>query len=159
MAPAPARLALALLVAACCCGSHHAMAASQAATARGAGRKLLACMALDSPKYKPAGGSAVPLCATQYFPAGGQPGQYTRVTPSTPEPMSKANSADMAYAWSQDPVNPRTNSQLQCNGEVDATRKQCWSGKGLETDATFSSISCCHTGVTCYLKSGGCVMR
>lgn len=52
-------------------------------------------------RYKPAGGAAVPLCVTQYFPAGGQPGQYTRVTPSTPEPMSKANSADMAYAWSQ----------------------------------------------------------
>lgn len=29
----------------------------------------------------------------------------------------------------------------------------------MQTDATFSSLSCCHTGVTCYLKSGGCVMR
>lgn len=65
-------------------------------------RRLLSCTADDEPRYKPQDGSSppLPLCATQYFPAG-ETGKYNRVTKDTPDPMSKAAAADLAFAWSQ----------------------------------------------------------
>lgn len=42
------------------------------------------------------------------------------------------------------------------------TADRCWLllpvAGAVQVDATFSSISCCATGVTCYIKTGGCVM-
>lgn len=53
-------------------------------------------------RYQPEDGAALPLCATQYMlnNSAGQ-GQYTRVTPRSTDPLSKANAADLAHAWSK----------------------------------------------------------
>jgi hypothetical protein len=29
----------------------------------------------------------------------------------------------------------------------------------VQVDATFLTLSCCSTSITCYIKSGGCVMH
>ena len=49
----------------------------------------------------PEGGKALPLCATQYFPHPSPEGQkFNRVTQTEADPISKANAADLAHAWS-----------------------------------------------------------
>lgn len=65
--------------------------------------------------YKPAGGKALPLCATQYFPdirARGSTMQYSKVTLTTAEPISKANAADLAHAWTRGTQQPFERSKL-----------------------------------------------
>lgn len=37
-----------------------------------------------------------------------------------------------------DPVNPKTDSHLQCSGEVGSTPRQCWSGKAVEVSPIVS---------------------
>lgn len=120
-------------------------------------RKLLSCMAVNDPVYQPDPEStaSLPFCITQNANIGDS---WTAVGPDVQNSMLKANSADLAYAWYQDPDNPRTDSTLQCSGEVSTVKTDCWGGDKVHTDATFSMISCCTTQQVCYIKTGGCVL-
>jgi hypothetical protein len=53
-----------------------------------------------------------------------------------------------AAAVTADPLNPQTNSHLQCTGQVDVTPRQCWSGKSVEVrdgDAAHASSAVCSS--------------
>jgi len=38
----------------------------------------------------------------------------------------------MCFMLCTDPANPKTDSALQCSGQVDPATKECWSGKAIE---------------------------
>lgn len=69
-------------------------------------------------RYTPQeGGKALPLCATQYFPSSSSDSTgrqaFNRVTLGEADPISRANAADLAYAWSKGKRGGREGGQRQ----------------------------------------------